>query len=87
MADLITAKYNTLKGYGYTGALQDAYWRYLLSETGSTSGAIQDLERKLFLSMGYSGSIQDMWYDYLKASGYTGALQDILHSGHLSLRA
>ena len=79
MSDINTAKKETLAGYGYTGALQDAYWKYLLSETGETSGAIQDLERKILEGFGYEGPVQEMWFEYLRASGYTNSLQEMLH--------
>lgn len=69
----------TLATYGYTGSINDAYYRYLLAESGlSTSGHwhVNDLEKATLAGFGYTGSLNDMWNAFLTTSGYTGSLDD-----------
>jgi len=80
MLQINDAKADTLATLGYTGSIDNAYYNYLATETGDSVGTIQDLERKLFTSLGYSGSVQDMWFEFLRDNGFTNSLQDMLYA-------
>src|SRR5574343_947119 len=70
----------TLASLGFSGDVNDAYYRYMLSESHLSSNgkwAIEDLEKAALANYGYTtGSLNDRWSVFLTNMGYTGTLND-----------
>lgn len=81
MATLNDVKYESLATQtGLTGSLDDLETIWLLTETGASSGHVNDLWYLLLEQQGFStGSLGDRLFDWLRSLGYTGSLNDMLY--------
>jgi len=73
---LVDAKWDALRGQGFTGSISDMTLQWLQAN-GATSGQISDAWLEMLTDKGAAGSQRsDMWYDLLGQMGYEGALPD-----------
>lgn len=77
-AALIDAKFNALRGKGYTGAMLDMTLQWLKAN-GATSNALADAWMEMLLlktTAPIGRQHNDLWFQLLGQLGYTGALPD-----------
>lgn len=77
MSTIDDSKLINLKALSFNTSLSDGYRAYLVAYSGVSTGTLQDLEKTVLTSLGYSGAVDDMWYDLLTDKGYTGTLNDM----------
>lgn len=77
MSTIDDSKLINLKALSFNTSLTDGYRAYLVAYSGVSTGTLQDLEKIVLTSLGYSGTVNDMWYDLLTDKGYTGTLNDM----------
>lgn len=76
MPTLSDARFDSLRGQGFTGATSDMVLQWLQAN-GATSNATPDAWEEFLDAQGFTyGQRNDSWYAYLGSLGYEGALND-----------
>jgi hypothetical protein len=76
MATISDARFDSLRGQGFTGATSDMILQWLQAN-GATSAAIPDAWAEMLAANGFAyGQRNDSWYEFLGSLGYTGNLND-----------
>jgi hypothetical protein len=76
MSNLTDARFNALRGEGYTGSVNSMLLQWL-HIGGATSPALPDAWAQwLDIKLVDSGAFNERWSAYLGSQGHTGALND-----------
>ena len=67
------AKFDALRGQGFTGSVSDMTLQWLISN-GATSSQLSDAWDEMLESKGFGPANPDGWYDLLGSLGYTGSI-------------